>query len=203
MSGRSPAIFFMITMLLCGCKDEPGIPKEGTIIQDTSSRHSDTIPFTGKYTSKILYKDTFVTGRFDKRKGLDTAQLMVPMKEFEMFGCRPCSTRVVFSNGSDSLCFPEGDVGGGLANIGDLDRDGDDEILYYNAQFVGCWADLRLYSRNDSGWQKIGSIAYYACSDTIGILNRVKRVSKDSIVMIGDNYEGEKNEERFEFKRAR
>ena len=123
-------------LFLLGCNNP--VSKSNVKTPDSTPVKKDSIIFTGKYNSQVLYMDTFLLGHFDAKKGLDTAWLIVPMKEFEMFGCEPCSTSVVFSGCNDSICFTEGDIGGDIANVGDLNDDGFEELLYSDSHFNGC-----------------------------------------------------------------
>jgi hypothetical protein len=184
------SIVLLISLLLSCSNTAPGPSQENT--KDSSSNESkplppksDTTPAPA-YQSKILYADTFATGNFDHIKGVDTAWLMVPMKEFEMYGCSPCSTRVVFSNGTDSICFTEGDIGGGMENVGDLNNDGIDELAYYDAHFTGCWADLRLYSLNRAAWKEINHVPFYACADKPDLSKRIEK-KNNKVLLVGDN----------------
>jgi hypothetical protein len=184
------SIVLLISLLFSCNNTAPGASQENAKDKSPNGAgslppKSDTTP-APTYQSKILYADTFATGNFDHIKGVDTAWLMVPMKEFEMYGCSPCSTRVVFSNGTDSICFTEGDIGGGMEIVGDLNDDGVDELAYYDAHFNGCWADLRLYSLKGAAWKEINNVSFYACADKPDLSKRIKK-KNHKILLLGDN----------------
>jgi hypothetical protein len=186
-----------VVLLMMGCNSSVSDHTEQ--VADSTSVKKDSVISSPKYNSTVLYKDTFLLGHFDLQKGIDTAWLMVPMKEFEMFGCYPCSTRVVFTNQSDSIYFTEGDIGGRIANVGDLNADGVDELLYCDAHFNGCWSTLRLYSFKRDLWHECGGIEFYACVDRIDFIKRVKKINKNRFVLIGDDVDGAETAKEFKF----
>ncbi|HLP10887.1 MAG TPA: hypothetical protein VK177_03085 [Flavobacteriales bacterium] len=135
--------------------------------------------------SKILYELTKVIGDFDNDTVPDIARLMIPIsgKESDCYGCDPCITKVVFSNGISSLQDVEGQIGRFLQNAGDIDGDGIDELAYSGGGIHGCRCGYGIYSLKQHKWKKVGHARAWNCEGGRPYAKWVKRVN-DSIISL-------------------
>lgn len=162
---------------------------------DTSAskeNHDAFSPPTTIYNSKKLYWEKTIAGHFDTDSVLDYASLFVPVdpndtvNSQKMFCCNPCITSVVFSNGIPG--FKHGnDLGWIFENLGDLDGDGIDEIVYARGWFIGVWAYCGIFTFKQNEWNCIGCVVYPVYGMKFDHW-RIKRINDSTLLTIGDHH---------------
>lgn len=132
--------------------------------------------------------DTMVLGYFDKDRLKDTAFLYTPMDSahWDMFDCWPCSTYVIFSNGTKSF-GRDGDIGTHLENLGDLDKDGIDEIGHCTAWFIGGWTTVMIFKNVNSEWIWAAYTEMHYPFEPFKIKSIIKNLDNGKILLYGDH----------------
>ncbi len=107
-----------------------------------------------KLSAQDQNNSALITGHFADSRQTVTLTIKAPPLDSTGTGCvGGCITRI---NASDPAVPPisvEGCIGGTLANLGDLNGDGLDELGLLPGWFAGCWRDYRVYTFKHKHWE--------------------------------------------------
>ena len=128
--------------------------------------------------------DTLLIGDINNDKKMDTAFIKGPkfINNEEFYGdCKSgnCKITVSFSCDFPSLTF-ENAVAGVVENIGDIDKDGNSELVVVPSWFIGCWGKLNFYSIKNKKWKFCGTAEGNICDDE-KYSSRITKISRNRI----------------------
>ena len=190
---RNLIFTIIIFVLLTACKnserDNSNDQKFSDKItqNDTNSFQSDT---SSIINSNIQTVDTFLLGDINSDKRKDTAFLINPKFKNKIDpldgGCvdNDCSVTINFSCELASIHFNNA-IGGGVYNIGDINKDGVCELMFIPAWFQGCWGQMHFYSLKNKIWLDFGQAAGYLCTDE-DYKKRIKKINETTIEVVED-----------------
>jgi hypothetical protein len=94
-----------------------------------------------------------ITGHFTHQNKPETLVLITPKMNSNETDCAGgCTTQIKFSDPAIPAISVKDAIGGELANLGDLNNDGLDEIGLLPGWFNGCWHDYRVYTFKQKQW---------------------------------------------------
>lgn len=178
-------LFFIFLLLTFGCTNNQ-TPIGEIINKDTSNILTKTTSITN---SNIPTIDTFLLGDINFDKKTDTAFIINPKFKNEKDpldgGCiDDCSITVNFSSTLPSFHFVNA-IGGGVYNLGDIDKDGVCELMFIPAWFQGCWGQMHFYTLKNKSWVDFGQAGGYLCTEE-DYKKRVRIINKTTIEVIED-----------------
>lgn len=137
----------------------------------TNTAKTDTV----KEIIEAEITDTIALGDINNDKIEDTAFIYTPptIKHLNdsgellyQFGCvdNNCFNKISFSCKIPEINF-DNSVWGYVENIGDLNNDGYNELIFSPRWFTSCWGRLYIYSFNGDKWNKTTNVLYRRCED--------------------------------------
>lgn len=119
--------------------------------------------------------DTVTLGDINNDKIADTAFIYTPPtishlddsgQVIYQFGCvdNNCYNKITFSGKIPEIHF-DNSVWGYVENIGDLNKDGYNELIFSPGWFTSCWGRLYVYTFNGTKWNKTTNVSYRRCED--------------------------------------
>lgn len=120
----------------------------------------------------------------------ETAHLIPPEIREDGLSCEDDSCVVVidFGEGIPKLRYPYS-IGGILEDLGDLNGDGRDEILYVPDWFQSCWGSFSVYQLVDGAWIESGRNSLYWCEEEF-FTERVLMIDENRFAMVGEKSAG-------------
>lgn len=166
--------YFIFTLLLVVIYGFSPKSKITNRLIPTNTTKADTIKEKEVIEPSTI--DTILLGDINNDKIKDTAFVYTPPTikyldekgEFEFqFGCvdNKCYNKISFSCKMPEIYF-ENSVWGGLEDIGDLNNDGFNELIFSPGWFTSCWGALYIYHFDGNKWNKsITKVSYRRCED--------------------------------------
>lgn len=117
--------------------------------------------------------DTIVLGDINNDKVVDTAFIYTPptIKHVDekgeiiyQFGCvdNNCFNKITFSCKIPEI-YVDGVVWSSIENIGDLNNDGYNELIFSPGWFTSCWGNLYIYTYTGTKWKRTTNVSYRRC----------------------------------------
>ncbi|MEC4005540.1 hypothetical protein OX283_012795 [Flavobacterium sp. SUN052] len=138
------------------------------------------------YLSKVneFDIDTLLIGDINNDKKIDTTFVKGPkfINNKEFYGdCKngECQIEVSFSCNFPGLTF-ENAVSGFVENIGDIDKDGNSEIVIVPSWFIGCYGKIHFYTFKNKMWKFCGCAEGNIC-DVDNYNSRIEIIGKNKI----------------------
>jgi hypothetical protein len=160
-------LYLLITMLFVACqgnvKPETKENKKSDSVKagltiDTAKQIIDTVALTASDTAYILKNKLIKDDIGDKQKEYNI-QVFFTQKKWP---------KLTYKNA----------IGAELFLIGDLDGDGQPELLLRPEWFSSCWASVNLFSIKKNTWKLVKTGSMYFCSDAYPLGKRVIKTEK-------------------------
>lgn len=113
-------------------------------------------PFTEKKAETSIKEDSLkIKGDYNGDGVFEYASIKAP-KQIENDACEceggECIAYIEFSNSKIPQIKISGDIGGYLENVGDLNEDGKDELLYQQGWCTSSWRTWTLWTLKSNKW---------------------------------------------------
>jgi hypothetical protein len=136
--------------------------------------------------------DTLPIGDLNNDKLIDTAFVRSPKFINEEDGWGDCTTgrckiTVSFSCGLPDIVLDNA-VSGFVENIGDINNDGNSEIIIVPGWFIGCHGNIHFFSLKKGQWKAIGK-AYRNICDEESFLPYIKKMKGNKIKIMEEVWE--------------
>lgn len=181
--------FTLLLVVIYGCSQKSEIASKPipTHTQKTDTTKTDTIK--EKKVIEPASIDTVLLGDINNDKIKDTAFVYTPPtfkylnEKGEVMYYHGCVDNKCYNKISFSCKMPEIyydiSVWGSIENIGDLDNDGYNELIFSPGWFTSCWGALYIYSFDGKKWNQSTKVTYRRCDE--GTL-------KSHVLKIKNNY---------------
>ncbi len=158
----------ILLLVLGGCdvhEKEGAQPEEARklprSLSDTASSTGDTT--SGNFRSPHTH--SVPLGDVDGNNRPDTATVICPRVDDGMECEGGCITRISFSSPSIPALIDSMSIGGIVADAGDADGNGTDDILFLPDWPTSCWIGMTLYGLRDNEWKVLAGGSYYRCNE--------------------------------------
>ncbi|MFM2228883.1 MAG: hypothetical protein RL607_141 [Bacteroidota bacterium] len=142
---------------------------------------SDTLSNTVTYDIKKV-----ILGDMNNDTSIDTAFVKMPKyTDEENWGnCKDggCEVEISFSYTNSKIQLSNA-VDAGIEAIGDINKDGIQELIVVPGWTIGCWGQYRFFTVKDNQWLEFGRAHRYICDEEPYVNCIVKRTSKTLVVM--------------------
>ncbi len=154
----------LLLLVIAACTSDQKVSEHRT---DSITPSKNTIEQSGKSTDTVWLSKT------------DTAFIIRPALGTDSMSCpeEPCRIRIRFSNQLPDLEYPQA-IGADLHLAGDLNGDGQPELLLRPEWFTSCWSAINVFSLKNGAWKKITTGSMYWCSDDLPLSKRVEKTGK-------------------------
>lgn len=182
-------IFSLLLVVIYACSPKTEIASKSipTHAKKKDTTKTDTIKETEEIEAADI--DTVLLGDINHDKIKDTAFVYTPPtfkylneKGEVMYshGCldNTCYNKISFSCKMSEIYY-EDSVWGSIENIGDLNNDGYNELIFSPGWFTSCWGALYIYNFDGNKWKQSTTVSYRRCDE--GSL-------KSHVVKIKNNY---------------
>lgn len=146
---------------------------------------------TIRTTPKKRSVDTLLLGDLNHDRVNDTIFVINPLyvgeEDMSKFDCidKNCEATVRFSNGLPTIELTNA-IGAEIENLGDIDRDGYDELLIVHSWFIGCRANMYFYTFQKNRWTVAGHVGARLCEDEKDYKERVTQIAPNTLKVKGD-----------------
>lgn len=183
------------------------LPKSN--VSDTSIRTNTVKKDTVIEVVGVAIIDTIILGDINNDKIADTAFIYTPPTikylnesgelRYE-FGCvdNNCFNKISFSCGLPEI-YIDISVWGLVENIGDLNNDGYNELIFSPGWFVSCWGRLYICSFNGNEWKKTTNVPFKRCEEE-SLKSHVKKGNGKYFLVGVEFIDGEEEEVKLEVK---
>ena len=154
-------------------------------------QHDKALATTPKPVTKKRSVDTLLLGDLNHDHLNDTVFVTNPLyvgeEDMSKYDCidKNCSATVRFSNGLPKIELPNA-IGAEIENLGDLDKDGYDELLLVRQWFIGCRTNMYFYAIEKNNWKVFGRVGARLCEDEKEYKERVTQIAPNTLKVKGD-----------------
>lgn len=136
----------------------------------------------------------FIVGDVDGDGKNETAIIYPPEIREDGLSCTDdsCMVQIDFGDGIALLKYPFS-IGGFVEDLGDLDGDGSDELLYVPDWFQSCWGSMHVFSYSEGVWVEIAKTGLNWCNED-RFVERVQPLESGVFLLEGEQ-KGEKEGE--------
>ena len=153
--------------------------------------------------------DTITLGDINNDKISDTAFIYTPPtikhlddngELFYHFGCvdNNCFNKITFSCKIPEIYF-DNSVWGYIENIGDLNNDGYNELIFSPGWFSSCWGQLYIYNFDGNKWTKATNVSYRRCEEE-SLKSHIVKIKKKYFLKGIELVDGDDKEYKLEIK---
>ena len=184
--------FFLILLLSTGCNKE-------TAVHTINTAPDTLISFDSANNDRVIEPaqwDTIACGDLNTDGIADTAFVYTPptIKQADIHGTLEsyfecdtvCFNRITFSCNLPEIIFNRS-VWGQIENIGDLNNDGINELIFCPLWFHSCRGQLYVYSLKNNQWKIVAQVAANRCEDT-PLKDHIIKIKK-SYFLTGEKFE--------------
>lgn len=200
------SLLILTFALIFSCSSPSGKKGDTPPIIDTLTAKTTTSPNSDSLRmmqfindNKLNVVDTFLVGDVDGDGKKDEAMIQPMTLVWKNNESDSLYVKILFSCNIPAIIHQNG-FGGLIANVGDLDGNKTEELIYLPSWFQSNWTLIHVYGYRRNKWTKFASGSYYRGSESKGedpikhLRSRVKKINNHSFKLLESTIDADTGE---------